>query len=123
MKIIYIILSLVALTACGKEKVFPSEFAGQWSTKIDGAEQRINVTKEGIWTFEGMPAHVKLQLRILDKKEDGYILETTNTLNPKPKQYTFNRIENGKWIVTMLNEDLTTMKGVPDDRWTPLNRN
>lgn len=121
MKRIFILLALVAFTACGKENKFPSEFSGQWFTEIEGVEHRIKVTENGVWTFDGMPAQVKLRLRLIEETKEGFILETTNTLNPTPKQYTLNRIEEGIWIVTMLNEDLSVMEGIPDDKWKALN--
>jgi len=134
-------------TGCGEKIEFPSEFVGRWEFDADSAKAyieamdlpegdiiklsgsfphmnrgiKMRVTENGTWTYDDAPADLKITLKVIERREDWHVFESTNVLNPSEKQYSQDRVKNGIWEAISLGGDLVEIPEHPRTYWKPLN--
>jgi hypothetical protein len=135
------------MTACSNKEKFPENLVGKWIFDIQAAKAAINksaipedqkeileksylyiikdqameISSQGEFQISDQPDSVKLQLYVLQEKENSYIIKTINSLKPDTPQYSEFIVSNGLLRVVLLDEGLEPVKGVPDDFWKKTN--
>ena len=75
------------------------------------------VDSTGRITSSSYPDELIIRLHVVEEREDGLILRTSNSMNPDATQFTLNTISGGVWRARLLDDSLQVMAGMPDDFW------
>ena len=130
-------------SASGGDTDIPSEYHGSWLFDEDSATKGIEamplkeedklklqssfigmirgetrqVDSAGRITSSSYPDELIIRLHVVEEREDGLILQTSNSMNPDATQFTLNTISGGVWRARLLDDSLQVMAGMPDDFW------
>jgi len=122
---------------------FPTEFQGDWMFAEEVATAAIeemaideeaklklqssfvgmvrgesrHLDSSGRVTGASYPEELVIRYHFLEKRDDGFIAKTSNSMNPDAKQFTSNMISGGVWRSRLLDDSLEPVKGIPDDYW------
>lgn len=75
------------------------------------------VDETGRITGDSYPDELVIRFHVIEEREDGTVMKTSNSMNPDATQFTLNTISNGVWRARLLNDSLLVVAGIPDDFW------
>jgi len=144
MKLLLPFIACIILAGCAAKDPFPEEFVGTWEFDVEAAREGIKnmsisdaekaalessyidlaqgqkktVTSSGVVKLPGVPSEVIIKLHIVKKREDGYVMNTTNSMNTSAtEELSLERIENGIWRTSTLDGALKVVTNLPDNYW------
>ena len=144
MKALLPLLFCIFISGCAAKSTFPEEFVGTWEFDVNAAREGIKnmkindadkaalessfidlakgqiktVLSTGVVKFPGVPDSVIIKLHVVNKRDDGYILSTTNSMSVSAtERLSLDRIENGIWRTSSVDENLHVISKLPDNYW------
>jgi len=141
----YLLLLLCAfLSACGVTHRVPEEFTGIWEFDLEttilamkkmdfndsqkkmlarilvadykGVIKRVKLN--GLTQHPGTHGAVEIRIDSLKKIDEDYIFCSSKLMaNPPEPTYSRNRIENGLWKVSFIDNKLNPIPNTPDQYW------
>ena len=130
-------------TARGGDTKLPAEYRGSWMFDEGAATVAIEsmslseedklklqssfigmirdetrqVDEAGRITGDSYPDELVIRLHVVEERDDGTVMSTSNSMNPDAKQFTLNTISDGVWRARLLDDSLQVAAGIPDDFW------
>jgi hypothetical protein len=132
-----------APTEVGEDKKFPSELEGEWVFDEESAtaaiekmpikeEDKLKLQSSYIGMIRGESRHMDstgritgdtypdeliIRLHVVEKRADGVVTRTTNSMNPTAKQFTLNTVVDGVWRSRILDDSFNPVDNMPADYW------
>ena len=79
---------------------------------------RIEISREGVWTtYDDESSFVKVLLKVVEERDNGYVLEAAIVSNPKDKEYFLYTLQDEIFQMKFLDSNLSIIKEVPTAYW------